>query len=126
MPTHPYREVRAHFDDAPITVYQAYSPAIADAAVEVGTFVAPFKTRPDGVDQAVLLLDDVPLRVGLQAPSASWQCGRVAWGGTALSGVRGRCCASGDGRIHRARTSHSEVTGVNRAAVLRWCSRLLL
>lgn len=43
MPTHPFREVRAHVDDATITVYQAYSPAIADAAVAVGTFVAPFK-----------------------------------------------------------------------------------
>ena len=31
------------FDDATIVVYQAYSPAIADAALTAGTFVAPFK-----------------------------------------------------------------------------------
>lgn len=31
------------FDDDTITVYQAYPPAIADAALTAGTFVAPFK-----------------------------------------------------------------------------------
>lgn len=41
--TPPARQVRAVFDDNTITVYQAYSPAIAHAAVEAGTFVAPFK-----------------------------------------------------------------------------------
>lgn len=39
----PRREVRAVFTDKTITVYQAYSPAIADAALLAGTFVAPFK-----------------------------------------------------------------------------------
>lgn len=36
------REVRATYDDATIVVYQAYSPAIADAAVAEGRFVPPF------------------------------------------------------------------------------------
>lgn len=39
----PFREIRASFDDQTITVYQAYSPAIADAAVAAGRFVPPFK-----------------------------------------------------------------------------------
>ena len=38
-----YRQVRASFTDRSITVYQAYSPQIADAAVGAQTFVAPFK-----------------------------------------------------------------------------------
>ncbi|MCI1748128.1 MAG: DUF4291 domain-containing protein [Acidipropionibacterium sp.] len=40
----PCREVRALFDESTITVYQAYSPAIAWAAVAAQTFVSPFKT----------------------------------------------------------------------------------
>jgi hypothetical protein len=39
----PARQVRAAFDDRTITVYQAYSPQIAAAAVAAQTFVAPFK-----------------------------------------------------------------------------------
>lgn len=39
----PYRQVRAVFDEATITVYQAYPPRIADPALAAGTFVAPFK-----------------------------------------------------------------------------------
>jgi hypothetical protein len=39
----PERQVRALFDDDTITVYQAYRPEIADAALVAGTFVAPFK-----------------------------------------------------------------------------------
>jgi hypothetical protein len=37
------RHVRAVYSDRTITVYQAYSPKIADAAVAAGTFVSPFK-----------------------------------------------------------------------------------
>lgn len=37
------RQVRAAFTDRVITVYQAYEPQIADAALAAGTFVAPFK-----------------------------------------------------------------------------------
>lgn len=40
--TVPVREVRAVYDDTTITVYQAYRPEIADAALTAGTFVAPF------------------------------------------------------------------------------------
>ncbi|WP_406642529.1 DUF4291 family protein [Amycolatopsis sp. WGS_07] len=43
LPSAPRRDVRASFTDQTITVYQAYSPQIADAAVESQTFVAPFK-----------------------------------------------------------------------------------
>ncbi|MCK9893596.1 DUF4291 domain-containing protein [Frankia sp. AgB32] len=42
-PRMPLRQVRASFTDRTITVYQAYSPEIADAAVAAQTFVAPFK-----------------------------------------------------------------------------------
>lgn len=38
-----HREVRAVFTDKTITVYQAYSAPIADAACRAGTFVVPFK-----------------------------------------------------------------------------------
>ncbi|BCJ43256.1 hypothetical protein GCM10010168_00020 [Actinoplanes ianthinogenes] len=37
------REIRAVYDDHTITVYQAYSPAIAVPAVRAGRFVPPFK-----------------------------------------------------------------------------------
>jgi hypothetical protein len=39
----PERQVRALFDEETITVYQAYGHEIADAALEAGTFVPPFK-----------------------------------------------------------------------------------
>ncbi|WP_037357387.1 DUF4291 domain-containing protein [Amycolatopsis orientalis] len=42
-PAVPRRDVRASFTDQTVTVYQAYSRQIADAAVEAQTFVAPFK-----------------------------------------------------------------------------------
>ncbi|MFF4603964.1 DUF4291 domain-containing protein [Streptomyces sp. NPDC001339] len=37
------RLIRAQYTDETITVYQAYSPQIAEPAVAAGTFVAPFK-----------------------------------------------------------------------------------
>jgi hypothetical protein len=36
------RQIRADFDAATIVVYQAYAPAVADAALAAGRFVAPF------------------------------------------------------------------------------------
>jgi hypothetical protein len=39
----PARQVRAVFDDRTVTVYQAYSPAIAGPALAAGRFVPPFK-----------------------------------------------------------------------------------
>jgi hypothetical protein len=39
----PARQVRAVFDDRTVTVYQAYSPAIAEPALVAGRFVPPFK-----------------------------------------------------------------------------------
>lgn len=46
MPEHDHpshREIRAQQTDTTLTVYQAYSPAIAEPAVAHGRFVAPFK-----------------------------------------------------------------------------------
>jgi hypothetical protein len=37
------RQIRAVYDDSTVTVYQAYSPAIAVPAVRAGRFVPPFK-----------------------------------------------------------------------------------
>jgi hypothetical protein len=42
VPTH---QIRAVYDDRTITVYQAYSAAIAKTAVAAQTFVSPFKTN---------------------------------------------------------------------------------
>jgi hypothetical protein len=39
----PERQIRAVQTETTVRVYQAYSPAIADAALEEQTFVAPFK-----------------------------------------------------------------------------------
>ncbi|MBM2619789.1 DUF4291 domain-containing protein [Actinoplanes sp. LDG1-06] len=39
----PYRQIRAVYDRETVTVYQAYSPAIAGPAVAAGRFVPPFK-----------------------------------------------------------------------------------
>ncbi|MCC3763887.1 DUF4291 domain-containing protein [Glycomyces sp. TRM65418] len=39
----PLRQIRARHDEETITVYQAYDPAIAEAALAAQTFVPPFK-----------------------------------------------------------------------------------
>jgi hypothetical protein len=39
---HPFREVRASFDEMTVVVYQAYRGEIAEAALRAGTFVPPF------------------------------------------------------------------------------------
>lgn len=62
-PHHPERQVRAAYDDTTITVYQAYAPAIADAALSAGTFVAPFS------------LD----RMTWIKPSFTWMMYRSGW-----------------------------------------------
>ncbi|WP_460747997.1 DUF4291 domain-containing protein [Myceligenerans cantabricum] len=59
----PAREVRAVFDDESITVYQAYPPQIADAALKAGTFVAPFKRE----------------RMTWIKPSFTWMMYRCGW-----------------------------------------------
>ncbi|MCD0443370.1 DUF4291 domain-containing protein [Glycomyces sp. A-F 0318] len=38
----PQYQIRADFDDRTVTVYQAYAPAVADAALRAGRFTAPF------------------------------------------------------------------------------------
>ena len=57
------RLVRAAYTDETVTVYQAYSPAIADAAVAAGTFVAPFSRE----------------RMTWIKPSFGWMMARCGW-----------------------------------------------
>jgi hypothetical protein len=63
--TIPTRQIRAVYDDKTIRVYQAYSDAIADAALEHGTFVSPpFKMN----------------RMTWIKPSFLWMMYRSGWG----------------------------------------------
>ncbi len=57
------KEVRADYDDRTITVYQAYSPAIALPALKAGGFVPPFK----------------PDRMTWVKPSFLWMMYRCGW-----------------------------------------------
>lgn len=59
----PFRQVRAAYTDTTLTVYQAYSPAIADAALAAGTFVSPFKRE----------------RMTWIKPSFLWMAYRCGW-----------------------------------------------
>lgn len=59
----PTRQVRAVFTDQTITVYQAYSPAIAEPALAAGRFVAPFKRE----------------RMTWIKPSFLWMAYRCGW-----------------------------------------------
>ena len=60
----PEREIRADFDRDTIAIYQAYSPAIADAALKAGRFVAPFSLH----------------RMTWIKPSFLWLMHRSNWG----------------------------------------------
>jgi Domain of unknown function (DUF4291) len=61
----PERQIRAHFSDDTIRVYQAYNHLIADAALANGTFVSPpFKTE----------------RMTWIKPSFLWMMYRAGWG----------------------------------------------
>lgn len=57
-------EIRADFDRETIALYQAYSPAIADAALEAGRFVTPFSFQ----------------RMTWIKPSFLWLMHRSQWG----------------------------------------------
>lgn len=57
-------QVRALYDTHTITIYQAYNNAIADAALEAGTFVAPFSFH----------------RMSWIKPSFLWLMERSNWG----------------------------------------------
>jgi hypothetical protein len=57
-------EIRADFDRDTIAIYQAYSPAIADAALKAGRFVAPFSFQ----------------RMTWIKPSFLWLMHRSNWG----------------------------------------------
>lgn len=58
------REIRAVFDRDTITIFQAYSPAIADAALKAQRFVSPFSFR----------------RMTWIKPSFLWMMHRSNWG----------------------------------------------
>lgn len=58
------RTVRASFTERTISVYQAYAPHIADAALRAGTFVPPFKRE----------------RMTWIKPSFLWMMYRSGWG----------------------------------------------
>lgn len=62
-PGAPYRQIRAVYTDRTITVYQAFPPAIADAALSAGSFVPPFKR-----DRATWI-----------KPSFLWMAYRCGW-----------------------------------------------
>ncbi|MEH1015445.1 DUF4291 domain-containing protein [Micromonospora sp. CPCC 206060] len=61
----PHRQIRASFDADSITVYQAYSPVIAEAAVRDGRFGAGFKRD----------------RMTWIKPSFRWMMYRSGWAG---------------------------------------------
>ncbi len=60
----PERQIRACFNDRTVTVYQAYSEAIARPALEAQTFVPPFKRE----------------RMTWIKPSFLWMMCRSGWG----------------------------------------------
>lgn len=62
---HPYRQIRAVYDNDTVRVYQAYSDDIADAALAKGTFVSP----PFKMD-----------RMTWVKPSFLWMMYRSGWG----------------------------------------------
>jgi hypothetical protein len=64
-PPVPYRQIRARYTDRAVTVYQAYSPAIAEAALAAGTFVPPFNRG----------------RATWIKPSFLWMAYRSGWAG---------------------------------------------
>ncbi|MGK4594369.1 DUF4291 domain-containing protein [Amycolatopsis sp. w19] len=59
----PARQIRALYTETTIRVYQAYAPAIADAALKAGTFVPPFKRE----------------RMTWIKPSFLWMAYRCGW-----------------------------------------------
>lgn len=59
----PYQQIRARFDATTIVVYQAYNPAIADAAVAAQKFVPPFSVN----------------RMTWVKPSFLWMMERCGW-----------------------------------------------
>jgi hypothetical protein len=63
--TIPTRQIRAVYDDKTISVYQAYSDAIADSALTHGTFVSP----PFKMDRMTWI-----------KPSFLWMMYRSGWG----------------------------------------------
>ncbi|MFD9896033.1 DUF4291 domain-containing protein [Amycolatopsis sp. NPDC059027] len=60
----PRRQIRAVHTETTIRVYQAYNAEIADAALDAGTFVAPFKRE----------------RMTWIKPSFLWMAYRCGWG----------------------------------------------
>jgi len=63
-PPVPYRQIRARHTDRTFTVYQAYSPDIAEQALAAGMFVPPFSRG----------------RATWIKPSFLWMAYRSGWG----------------------------------------------
>jgi hypothetical protein len=61
---HPTRQLRAHFDERSVRIYQAFSPDIAIGALEAQTFRAPFSMN----------------RMTWIKPSFTWMMYRSGWG----------------------------------------------
>lgn len=62
--TLPRIQIRANYDEETIVVYQAYKPAIGEAALEAGHFVEPFSLK----------------RMTWIKPSFLWMMERCGWG----------------------------------------------
>lgn len=77
------KEIRADYDDRHITVYQAYSPEIADAALPAGRFVPPFKPGQERVPAVRITRSGVDWAVRAAVPSSASDVGkpdvRVQW-----------------------------------------------
>jgi hypothetical protein len=77
-PMAPQHEVRASYDSTTIVVYQAYSPAIADAALRAGRFVPPFSfNRMTWIKPSFLWLMHRSKWAGV---GAGWALGSAAHG----------------------------------------------
>ncbi|GAA1944709.1 DUF4291 domain-containing protein [Kitasatospora viridis] len=100
--------IRADYDARTIVVYQAYSPAIADAALRAGRFVAPFSFQ----------------RMTWVKPSFRWLMHRSNWGRKAgqerILGVR-MTREGWEEALSRAVLTTADPAAVAKAAVhLQW------
>ena len=115
--TEPRQRIRACYTDRTITVYQAYAPTIGRPAARDRGVSRRRGTRPHDLDQAVVPVEDVPLRVGHEtapgdgAGGANHPGGRFAWA------LRHACLSHDDPAVH---TDHDSW----RQQLRRSCARL--
>ena len=109
----PERQVRAKHDDETLVVYQAYAPRDRRARGGRGHVRGAVQARADDLDQAVVPVDDVPLRLGdearpgagaggrrSRAPASSGRSRTPAWPTS-----RPRCTPTDEAWQERKRTS---------------------